>query len=64
MRTKNLNWFDGAITSWLLDAVSSAEYANRKTFKIIGTDTFLNYREAIAYLINKETEQNEKEMTP
>lgn len=61
--TKNLNWFDGAITSWLLDAISSAEYANRKTFKIIGTDTFLNYREAIAYLTNKETEQNKKEMT-
>ena len=62
--TKNLNWFDGAITSWLLDAISSAEYANRKTFKIIDTDTFLNYREAIAYLTNKETEQNKKEMTP
>lgn len=60
---KNLNWFDGTIINWLLNAVSS-EYANRKTFKIIGTNTFLNYKEAIAYLQNKETEQNKKEMTP
>lgn len=61
--TKNLNWFDGTIINWLLNAISS-EYDNRKTFKIIGTDTFLDYNEAIAYLTNKETEQNEKEMTP
>jgi hypothetical protein len=61
--TKNLNWFDGTIIRWLLNAISS-EYDNRKTFKIIGTDTFLDYNEAIAYLTNKETEQNEKEMTP
>ena len=61
--TKNLNWFDNTIINWLLKNIAS-EYANRKTFKIIGTDTFLNYHEAIAYLTNKETEQNEKEMTP
>ena len=61
--TKNLNWFDNTIINWLLRGINS-EYANRKTFKIIGTDTFLNYHEAIAYLTNKETEQNEKEMTP
>lgn len=52
--TKNLNWFDNTIINWLLNAISS-EYDNRKTFKIIGTDTFLNYNEAIAYLTNKET---------
>lgn len=53
--TKNLNWFDSTIINWLLRGINT-EYANRKTFKIIGTDTFLNYHEAIAYLTNKEKE--------